>query len=174
MDFKIATWNIIFLFRTGICQNLVEVLNVYKIKVAGIQEVRWAGKGQLKERRYIIYFSGMEERYQNGCGFVVHETIEPYIKEFNPILERLAVLKIDTAPINIVLICTYAPTESADEDTKDIFYEDLIQAYDNLPGNAIKILGVFNAKYGRETQFSHTLGKESLHDTSNGNGLRLI
>lgn len=35
------------LFRTGACQNLVEVLDVYKIKVAGIQEVRWAGKGQL-------------------------------------------------------------------------------------------------------------------------------
>jgi hypothetical protein len=72
------------------------------------------------------------------------------------------------------LICTYATTESADEDIKDTFNEDLIQAYEKLPENTIKIvLGDFNAKCGREIQFSHTLGKESLHDTSNGNGLRL-
>lgn len=31
-----------------------------------------------------------------------------------------------------------------------------------------------NAKCGRETQFSPTIGSESLHETSNGNGLRLI
>lgn len=153
----------------------MEVLDVYKIKVAGIQEVRWAGKGQLKVGKYIIYFSGMEERHQFGCGFTVHETIEPLIKEFNPISKRLAVLRIDTKTINIALICTYAPTEAADEDIKDTFYEDLIQVYDKLPGNAIKIvLGDFNAKCGREIQFSHTLGKESLHDISNWNGLRLI
>jgi exonuclease III len=60
MEFKIATWNIMSLYRTEACQNLVEVLDVYKIKVAGIQEVRWAGKGQLKVGKYIIYFSGME------------------------------------------------------------------------------------------------------------------
>ncbi|XP_025421252.1 craniofacial development protein 2-like [Sipha flava] len=175
MEFKIATGNVMSLFRTGACKNLMEVLDVYKIKVAGIQEVRWAGKGQLKVGKNIIYFSGMEERHQFGCGFAVHETKELHIKEFNPISERLAVLRIDTKPINIALICTYAPTKAADEDIKDTIYEDLIQAYDKLPGNAIKIvLGDFNAKCGREIQFSHTLGKESLHDISNGNGLRLI
>jgi len=104
-----------------------------------------------------------------------YETIELYIKEFNPISERLAVLRIDSESINIALICTYAPAESADEDSKDNFYEDLIQACDKLPGNLIKIvLGDLNAKCGREMQFSPTLGKESLHETSNGNGLRLI
>lgn len=93
--------------------------------------------------------------YQFGCGFAIHETIEPYIMEFNPISERLAVLRFDTEHINIALICTYAPRESADEDIKDAFYEDLIQAYDKLPGNAIKIvLDDLNAKCGKKIQFS--------------------
>lgn len=100
---------------------------------------------------------------------------KPYIKEFNPISERLTVLRIDTEPINITLICTYAPTEQPDEDIKDAFYEDLIQAYDKLTGNAIKmVLGDLNAKCGGEMQFFPTLGKASLHETSNGNGMRLI
>lgn len=53
----------------------------------------------------------------------------------NPISERLAVIRIDTEPMNTALICTYAPTESADEDIKDAFYEDLVQAYNKLRGN---------------------------------------
>lgn len=44
MEFKIAAWNVMSVFRTAACQNLLEVLDVYKIKVAGIQEVRWARK----------------------------------------------------------------------------------------------------------------------------------
>jgi len=36
------------------------------------------------------------------------------------------------------------------------------------------VLGDLNAKCGREVQFSPTVGKESLHNTNNGNGFRLI
>lgn len=100
-------------------------LDAYKIKIIGIQEVRWAGKRQIKLEKYIIYFSGMKERHQFGYGFTIYETIEPYIKEFNHISERLAILKIDTVPINIALLCTYALTEVVDKDSKDPFYEDL-------------------------------------------------
>lgn len=47
--------------------------------------------------------------------------------------------------------------------------------YDKLPGNVIKLLlGDLNAKCVRETHFSLTIGSESLHELSNGNGLRLI
>lgn len=66
----------------------------------------------------------MEERQS----FVaVHETLEPYMKEFNPVSERIAVLRADTKPLNIrvVLVCTYAPTETGDEDIRDAFYEEL-------------------------------------------------
>jgi hypothetical protein len=36
------------------------------------------------------------------------------------------------------------------------------------------LLGDFNAKVGREDIFKLTIGKESLHDISNDNGIRVV
>ncbi|KAL4148000.1 hypothetical protein QTP88_002308 [Uroleucon formosanum] len=109
----------------------------------------------------------MEERHIFGSGFAVHETLEPYIKEFNPVSERIAVLRVDTKPLNIVLVCTHAPTKTGDKDFKDAFYEELAHTYDNLPGNVIKlVVGDLNAKCEREIQFKPTIGSESLHETN--------
>jgi len=36
------------------------------------------------------------------------------------------------------------------------------------------LLGDFNAKVGREDTFKLTIGKESLHQDSNDNGVRLV
>ncbi|KAL4149145.1 hypothetical protein QTP88_003151 [Uroleucon formosanum] len=103
-------------------------------------QIRWSGDGQYINGKYIIYFSRMEERHIFGRGFAVHETLEPYIKEFNPVSERIVALRVDTKPLNIVLVCTHIPTETGDEDFKDAFYEELAHTYDNLPGNVIKLV----------------------------------
>jgi len=71
----------------------------------------------------------MEERHFLGSGFDVHETLEPFIKEFNPVSERIAVLRVDIKPLNIVLVCTHTPMETGDEDIKDAFYEELAHTY---------------------------------------------
>ncbi|KAJ4452350.1 hypothetical protein ANN_03883 [Periplaneta americana] len=55
---------------------------------------------------------------------------------------------------------------------KDSFYEELEQTFDQLPRYHMKILlRDFNAKVGREDIFKPTIGKESLHVTSNDNGV---
>ncbi|XP_008181591.1 uncharacterized protein LOC103308977 [Acyrthosiphon pisum] len=95
------------LYRTGACQNLTDVLVIYGIHIAALQKIRWSGNGQLKVEKYIIYFSRMEERNRFGSGFAVHESLEPCIIEFNPVSERIAVLRVDTQPLNIVLVCTH-------------------------------------------------------------------
>lgn len=63
VELKIATWNITSLFRTGSCQNLVDVLDTYEIKIAALQKIRWTGTGQLKVGEYVIFFSGLEDRH---------------------------------------------------------------------------------------------------------------
>jgi len=81
------------------------------------------GNGQLKVGRYIIYFSGMVERHIFGSGFAVHESLEPYIKEFNLVSKRIAVLRFNTNSLNIVLMCAHAPMETGEENINDTFYE---------------------------------------------------
>lgn len=74
---------------------------MYEIKKASIKRVRWMGERDLKVRYYTTYFSRTEKRNQFGYVFAVHETVELYIKEFNSISEKLAVIRIDTKLINI-------------------------------------------------------------------------
>jgi hypothetical protein len=58
---------------------------------------------------------------------------------------------------------------------KIFFYEELEQVFDHLPKYHMKILlGDFNTKVGRENIFKPTIGKESLHQDSNDNGVRVV
>jgi endonuclease/exonuclease/phosphatase family metal-dependent hydrolase len=59
--------------------------------------------------------------------------------------------------------------------SKDSFYEELEQVFNHFPKYHMKILlGDFNAKLGREDIFKPTVGKESLHEDSNDNGVRVV
>jgi hypothetical protein len=67
----------------------------------------------------------------------------------------------------------HAPTEDKCDDTKDSFYEELEGVFNQFPKYHMKILlGDFNAKVGREDNFKPTIGNESLHETSNDNGVK--
>jgi len=68
----------------------------------------------------------------------------------------------------------HAPSEEKSNDSKDRFYEELEQVFDNFPLYHTKIpLGDFNAEMGRENIFKLTIGNESLHQYSNNNGVRI-
>ena len=51
---------------------------------------------------------------------------------------------------NIIVLNAHAPSEDKGDDSKDSFYEELEQVFDNFPRYHMKILlGDFNAKVGR-------------------------
>jgi len=119
--------------------------------------MRWLGVDQLTIGEYIIFYSGMENTHRFGSGFAVHKTLVPYIKDFNPLSERIYVLTINTSPINISIINGHAPTEVKDDNVKDVFYDKLTETYERITGNVIMIvLGDFNAKCRRQP---HKKGK---------------
>jgi exonuclease III len=58
---------------------------------------------------------------------------------------------------------------------KDSFYEELERIFDKFPKYHMNILlGDFNAKVGRDDIFKPTIGKESFHEISNDNGVRVV
>jgi exonuclease III len=68
-----------------------------------------------------------------------------------------------------------ATIEDKSDDSKDSFYEELEQVFSHLPTYHMKILlGDFNAKLRREDVLKLTTGKESLHEGSNDNGVRVV
>jgi hypothetical protein len=69
----------------------------------------------------------------------------------------------------------HAASEEKSGDSKDSFYEQLDYVFSYLPKYHMKILlGYVNAKLGREDTFKLTIGKESLHQESNDNGVRIV
>jgi exonuclease III len=75
---------------------------------------------------------------------------------------------------DIIGLNVHAPTEDKTDDLKDSFYEELECIFDKLHKYHMKILlGDFNAKVGREDIFKQ-IGKESLHEISNDNGVRVV
>jgi hypothetical protein len=69
----------------------------------------------------------------------------------------------------------HAPTEDNYDDKKESFYEEPECVFDQFPKRHMNILlEDFNAKVVRENIFKPTTGNESLHKTSNDNGVRVI
>lgn len=96
-------------------------------------------------------------------------------KRVQPRLERMAILRLNTKPLNIVLVCVHAPTEMIEDEIKDEFYNKLKEKFDIFPGNVIElVLGDLNAKCWREIHFTPMIGKESSHAINNENGWWLI
>jgi hypothetical protein len=76
---------------------------------------------------------------------------------------------------DIIVLNVHAPTEDKIDDIKDRFYEKLEHVFDKFPRYHMKIfLGDFNAKVGREDIFKPTIENESLHETTNDNGVRVL
>jgi len=74
---------------------------------------------------------------------------------------------------NIIVLNVHAPSEEKSDDSKDSFYEELEQVFDNFPRYHMQILlGDFNAKVGRDNIFKLTIGNGSLHQDSNDNGVK--
>jgi hypothetical protein len=58
---------------------------------------------------------------------------------------------------------------------KDSIYEELERVFDRFPKYHMQILlRDFSAKVGREDIFKYTVGNETLHEISYGNGVRLV
>jgi hypothetical protein len=68
----------------------------------------------------------------------------------------------------------HAPTEDKCDDTKDSFYEKQDGVFDQFLKYHMKILRRFQCKGGREDILKPTIGNVSLHETSNGNGARVV
>lgn len=180
MDYEtnICSWNVRTLHKSGRLEDLRKILQTYKSDITALQEIRWKGKGELEDKSKYqcdLYYSCPLNKHEFGVGFAVRGKVRHCVTRWTPINERICILRVKAKFYNISLICAHAPTEDKDDEAKDIFYQQLETAFESLPAYDMKlVLGDFNAKVGKEDIFSGTIGKHSLHNTTNDNGLRLI
>jgi hypothetical protein len=172
---NIGTWNVLSLLRPGALDILVQALKTAKMDITAVQETRWPGSEILQKRNFCFYYSGDRGRYRSGTGFIVSKGAMNAVIGWHPINDRLCSLRVRCKYYNVTLINVHAPTEDKSAEVKEEYYDNLERLLAGVPDRDIKIvLGDFNAKIGKESIFFPTIGRYSLHKTTNDNGSRLI
>lgn len=174
-DFRLFTWNVRTLYRPGALKVLTDTLESYRADVTAIQEMRWLGSKIIQKLNCDIYYSCHNKKHIFGTGFVVSKRCKHMVLDFKPVNERICRMRLKGKFFNLSIINAHAPIEDANDEIKEEFYDSLARTYDECPTNDIKIIaGDFNAKIGKEDAFGQTIGKHSLHEESNDNGVRTI
>jgi len=110
-----------------------------------------------------------------GTGFFVHQRIASAVKRVELVGDRVSYIVMRGRWCNIIVLNVHAVSEEKSDESKYSIYEEFEQVFDHLPKYHMKILlGNFNVKVGRENNLKPTIGKESLHQGSNDNGVRLV
>ena len=147
------------------------------LDVVGLQETRLAGAGSIREENYTFFWQGKspEERREYGVGFAIINSLVKAIDTPVAKSERIHTVRVNTSSGKVHIICAYAPTLGATENIKDAFYGLLQQVIDDIPsGNALYLLGDFNARVGADDDSWPTcLGPHGV-GKMNSNGQRLL
>lgn len=87
------------------------------------------GIGEIRLKDYKIYYSG-GDKHMFGVGFAIHKSWQDHVMQFQPISNRICILRLRNKFFNLSLINVHSPTENKGENDKDIFYHTLENIYD--------------------------------------------
>lgn len=171
----VATWNVRTMLKPGKMKEVADQVLKYRYDIVGIQEIRWQGQGRIDKAEYSLFYSGPQRRTgQYGTGFIISKRMRQSLIEFEAVNERICRVRMRGKFRNITIVNVHAPTEEKDGIIKEQFYDELERTCDRVQRyDMLIVLGDFNAKVGRRECQKGVLGRYSLHEESNDNGILL-
>jgi hypothetical protein len=140
----------------------------------GVQEVGWEKGGTERAEDYTFFCGEGNETYQLGSVFS-HIRVVSAVRRREFISDRMPYIILRGLWCNINVLNVHAPCEDKSNAVKSSFCEELGCVFGKFPSYDVEIfLGDFSAKVGREDIFKPTIGNESLHEISNGSGVRAV
>ena len=171
---RIGTWNIRTLYETGRSAQVCREMHRYNLKILGLCETRWTGAGRTRlTSGDIIIYSGPHEGQPHTHGvalLMASETAQALLSR-EPVSPRILTARFNSKGRKVSILQCYAPTNSADIEDKEEFYEQIQAILDKTPRRDLRILmGDLNAKVGIDnTDRELIMGKHSLGE-QNENG----
>ncbi|XP_062583995.1 craniofacial development protein 2-like [Saccostrea cucullata] len=143
---RVGAWNVRTMYETSKTAQVADEMQRYKLDMLGISECRWIKSAN-------------------------HQTL----LEWEPISDRLIRARFNSKYCKLTIIQCYAPTNDAEEEVKDEFYEQLQMVVSKVPRHdMLLIMGDINAKVGSDnTDCEKSMGKHGC-GIKNDNGERFI
>jgi len=105
----------------------------------------------------------------SGVAVWIHRKLAGALVGYEPISDRVLVVRLKAKPRNITLIQVYGPTTAATDEEMERFYQDLSQAVKQVPKrDMLLVMGDFHAKVGRRepSAMSSAVGLYGLGETN--------
>ena len=148
-------------------------MKTHKVDILAIQEL-WDKQSKTEQRRnYTWYTSGHVKTHDRstdatGVGFVIHNKLKYYVKDIEPVCDRMMRLSLHGAP-DLHLISAYAPPANYSaveaeqlqiDEEKDNFYSYLQTLYEKCKAHGVTmIMGDFNARiHKRQSTTENSIG----------------
>ncbi|KAK6735934.1 hypothetical protein RB195_018910 [Necator americanus] len=155
---------------------LSRLLRYLCVPFAALQETRMRDRPVISIENYTIYCGDADENKVDGCAIAVRNDYKNLVEEFGSTSSRCAFLRLrDRRGCELWIVSAHAPTETAEDYSKDAFYDELNALISEIPSQQVVIVGIdANAKMRLEQQ-SNGLGKwYYAAERTTDNGDRLV
>ncbi|KAK2716558.1 craniofacial development protein 2-like [Artemia franciscana] len=129
-------------------EQVLREMKQYNIDILALSEIRWKRVGQeTLDHGYVLLYSGEDNHHQAGVGFMMSPAGYRTMLKWTPINERILFARFATTHTKVSVIVCYAPTNEADDDVKDSFFETLQAVTKDIPKHDVLCAaGDLNAK----------------------------
>ncbi|KAK6735112.1 hypothetical protein RB195_018354 [Necator americanus] len=170
-------------FVTLICRTLSselqqaalsKLLRYFCVPFAALQETRMRDRPVISIENYTIYCGNADENKVGGCAIAMRNDYKKLVEEFGSTSSRCVRLR-NRRGHKLWTVSTHAPTETAEDNSKDVFNDEVNALVSKIPSHQVIIVGNdANAKMELEQQ-SDVLGKwYYAAERTSDNGDRLV
>lgn len=173
---RLGTWNVRTMYETSKLAQVTSEMERYRLDILGISECRWTGSGRRSTSNgSVVLYSGHEDKHIHGVALIVSKEKAKTLVEWEPVSDRMIRARFMSKYCKLTIIQCYAPTNEAEIEDKDDWYEELQQTISKVPQHdMLLVMGDMNAKVGAgNDNCDRAIGKHGC-GVRNNNGQRLV